>query len=369
MPHTLRIPFADLYAVNRRYEHACFRGLRDLYRRSAFVGGPWVQRFESEFAAALGARYCVAVASGTAALHLALAAAGIGRGDEVIVPAFTFPGTAWGVLYQGARPVFADVRPEDGCLDPGAVARALTRRTKAIVAVHLFGHPAAIGPLQGLARDCGAWLVEDAAQAHGGFYRGRPLGSLGDCGCFSFYPTKNLGAMGDAGAVATRRAGSRRRLQLLRDHGQAQPFRPETLGFNARMDAVQALFLSLKLPGLAAANLRRAAIARRYLRALSLRPDLIPLRPSAEGVSAWHAFVIRARRRAAFARYLDQRGIGQRVYYPATLPGLKPFRAFARGRYPAAEELARTAIALPLHAGLTQKAVGLIAAALREFNA
>jgi len=360
------VPFLDLYAGNRRYEAAFFRELKNLYRQSAFIGGPWLEAFEKEFAQSAGTADCVATSSGTAALHLALVAAGIGPGDEVIVPAFTFPGTAWGILYQGAIPVFADVLLKDGCIDPEDVLRKITRRTKAILAVHLFGHPAALNPLEKIARERRLVLIEDAAQAHGGFYQGKALGTLGDFGCFSFYPTKNLGGLGDGGAILVKRKSAAGRLRRLRDHGQRRKFSPEEVGFNARMNAIQALFLRLKLPSLPDDNARRTVLARRYLSALEGNPSLIPLKPSAEGISAWHSFVLRARRRSDFLRVLKTRGIGHQIYYPATLPALKPFRPFAKGRYPMAEELARSCVALPLYPELKEPVVLEILKALAQ---
>jgi dTDP-3-amino-3,4,6-trideoxy-alpha-D-glucose transaminase len=374
------VPFLDLRAANAPLEGAFFRELRALYRRSGFIGGLAVERFERAFADALGARHCVSVSSGTAALHLSLVAAGVGPGDEVIVPAFTFPGAAGPVLRLGARPVFADVRLEDGCLDPRAAERAVTKRTRAVLATHLFGHPAdldALGSLGTLARGRIA-LIEDAAQAHGGSWHGRALGSIGDFGCFSFYPTKNLGGIGDAGAILVRDARVAARLRRLRDHGQRARFHPEEPGFNARMDALHAAFLSLKLPGLARGNAKRAAIAARYLRALGARSDsagrsgLWALRPAEAGASAWHAFVVRARNRRAFLRHLDAEGIGHQVYYPKALPDLPLFRARraagSRDEFPAARELARTAVALPLHPHLGAADEARVRAALTAFR-
>lgn len=347
----LPVPFLDPYSVNRRIEARFFRELKILYRDSAFIGGAVVEKFEREFAAAMHSPACIAVASGTMALQLALAEAGVGPGDEVVVPAFTFPGTAGPILHLGARPVFADVNARDGCIDPESAARAVTKKTCAIVAAHLFGHPADMNALRDVAGKRIA-LIEDAAQAHGGAWRKKPLGSLGDHGCFSFYPTKNLGGIGDGGAILTSSKRRAERLRSLRDHGQRRRFQPETTGYNARLAAMHALFLSLKLPFLEDDNARRAAVAARYLRALRERPDRIPLLPSPHGNSAWHAFVVKARRRAGFTRHLREHKIGHRIYYPAALPDLPAFAAFTRADCPAARELARTVVALPLHAGL-----------------
>ncbi len=396
------VPFLDLYAGNRRVESAFFRDLKTLFRRSDFIGGPTVETFERAFAAELGAPQCVAVSSGTAALHLSLIAAGIGPGDEVIVPAFTFPGAALPVLHCGARPVFADVNPGDGCLDPAAVARVTTKNTRAILVTHLFGHPADLDALRTLARESRGriTLIEDAAQAHGGSWRGRALGTFGAFGCFSFYPTKNLGGMGDAGAILVKTRAHAERLRRLRDHGQTARFRPVEAGFNARMDAVHALFLTHKLPHLREDNARRATVADRVLKALApatglagsatasatmrlearldTRPHtrldmrLLPLRPDARGTSSWHALVVKTPERAAFVKRLKMHGIGHQIYYPAALPDLPVYRDLARpgntgahgGDVPVALALARTCVALPLHPAMTAAQVRALIAAL-----
>jgi dTDP-3-amino-3,4,6-trideoxy-alpha-D-glucose transaminase len=371
---TARVPFLDLHAANAPVEAAFFRELKRLYRASAFIGGPEVERFEAAFARAMGAPHGVAVSSGTAAIELALVVAGVKAGDEVIVPAFTFPGAAGPVLRLGARPVFADVRVEDGNLDPAAVKRAITRKTRAVLATHLFGHPCDLDALRALCRGAErVALVEDAAQAHGGLWRGasgraRALGSVGDFGAFSFYPTKNLGGIGDAGAVLLRRKGDADRLRRLRDHGQRARFHPEEPGLNARMDALHAAFLRLKLPGLKRANARRAATAARYLRVLEGHPSLVPLRPDARGDSAWHAFVVRASNRRTFARHLEASGIGHQVYYPKARPDLPVFGKTG-GAFPGARELARTALALPLHAHLSAGDEARIFATLAAWDA
>jgi dTDP-4-amino-4,6-dideoxygalactose transaminase len=375
-PQSTHIPFLDLYAGNRRVETAFFRDLKTLYRSSGFIGGPAVEGFEGAFAKELDSPHCVAVSSGTAALHLSMAAAGIGAGDEVIVPAFTFPGAAGPVLHRGARPVFADVNLHDGCLNPEAVAHAVTKNTRAILATHLFGHPADLDALRAIVRGSKnrIMLIEDAAQAHGGSWRGQALGTHGTFGCFSFYPTKNLGAMGDAGAIMVKTRALAERLQRLRDHGQVKRFAPVEAGFNARMDAVQALFLTHKIPLLRADNARRASVAARILGALETpethQADLVPLRPDARGASAWHALVVRAARRAPLMKALTARGIGHQVYYPTALPDLKVYKAFTRrgDDFPAARALARTALTLPLHPALTRTDIETMIQGVRLYS-
>jgi dTDP-4-amino-4,6-dideoxygalactose transaminase len=247
--------------------------------------------------------------------------------------------------------VFADVQPHDGCLDPGSVARAVTKKTRAILVTHLFGHPADMDALRMIAGKR-IVLIEDAAQAHGGTWKGKPLGSLGDFGCFSFYPTKNLGGLGDGGAIFAKTKKQAERLRRLRDHGQVRRFFPEEAGFNARMDAIQAQFLTLKLPRLREDNARRAEVAARYLDKLDGHGMPEPLLPDGRGLSAWHAFIVKSPQRAALIRKLREPGIGHQIYYPATLPDLPAYRKFSHHDCPVARELARTALALPLHPAL-----------------
>lgn len=362
------LPFLDLRAANAPYVAGFLRDARALFRDAAFIGGAAVESFERAFTEACGARHGLAVSSGTDALRLALAARGIGPGDEVIVPAFAFPGIAGPVLHAGATPVFADVRGTDATLDPRAVARAVTGRTRAVIAVHLFGHAADLGALRDAIGPRIA-LVEDAAQAHGGLWRERPLGGIGDFGCFSFYPTKNLGGAGDGGFITARAARDAARLRRLRDHGQDRRFHPLEAGFNARLDALQAVLLQRKLPGLAAGNRKRARLAERYLRGLAAlgghRHAPVPLLPETDGRSAWHAFVVRAPRRAALMRVLAGRGIGHQAYYPAALPDLPAFRARKTSdAWPVARALARECLALPLHPGLRMRDVDDVVAAV-----
>lgn len=407
------LTFQDLRPTLRPIERAFLREFKTLLREGRFIGGREVETFENAFAFAAAQGFpgestdsaprihesppwqAISLSSGTTALHLALMAAGVGPGDEVILPAFTFPGTGWGVLYLGAKPRFADVSPVSAQIDPESVARLLTKRTKAVIAVHLFGHAAPLPELRALLRGKRIALIEDAAQAHGGSLDGRALGTFGDFGCFSFYPTKNLGGMGDGGLVLTRSHRAARALRRWRDQGAAQPFLPETIGFNARLDAAKALFLRLKLPHVSAWNAQRRKAAEAYLQALTATssrssgsapltrfglgalaaPEIggsrgskesaqsvSPLLPG-QGESAWHAFIVKAKRRQAFAAALDAVGLPSRAYYPKALPDLKPF-APETDPVPHARTWAREALALPLYPGLPPEAAKRLRAAL-----
>jgi dTDP-4-amino-4,6-dideoxygalactose transaminase len=369
------VPFQDLYPANRLVEKEFLSQAAELYRESAFSGGPYVASFEKAFGGYLGARHCLGLNSGTSAVHLALAALGIGPGDEVIVPAFTFVGSAWGILYCGATPVFADVDPETACIDANSLAAAITPKTKAVIVVHLFGRPADMDlietVLDGHKRGNGRRiaLIEDAAQAHGARWNGKAVGTLGDAGCFSFYPSKNLGAAGEAGAVTAKSAALAETIARLRNHGQKARYRHEMLGFNYRMDGLQGLFLEKKLAFLDRMNAERAALADAYLEEL-YSAEAVPL-GGGEG-SVWHLFVCRVKRRKAFLAYLDKHGIGYGIHYPVTLPELPPFQAAApkraASRCPHALELSRTVVSLPLYYGMKAEQVQRVCDVVNAFG-
>ncbi len=362
------IPHVDLRASNSLVEPAFFRELKTLYRKGVFSGGEYVERFEKEFAEYLGVPHCLGVNSGTSALHLALLALGIGPGDEVVVPAYTFAGSVWGVIYCGARPVFADVNFDTGNLSAEAVEKVLTKKTRAIIAVHLFGQAAPLAALGEIARKHRIPLIEDAAQAHGLLYEGRPAGTWGDIGCFSFYPTKNLGACGEAGAVVTSNRKWAQQISLLRNHNAKKRFEHLGLGFNYRMDGIQGLFLSLKLKELDRLNHTRRFIAAGYLRSIG-KGGLDPLCREA-GKSVWHAFVCKVTNRKAFTAHLDAVGIGHAIYYPKILPEQTAFRAYSPDpkQFPAAWELSRATVSLPLYPGMRKETLTRIWEALRDWR-
>lgn len=334
----------------------------------AYALGPAVDDLERELAALCGARHAVGVSSGTSALHLALLALGVGEGDEVITTPLTFVATAWAISYCGARPVFVDVRPDTLCLDPAAVERALTPRTRAVLPVHLHGHPADMGALRAVCDARGVPLVEDAAQAHGASLAGRPVGSLGRAACFSFYPSKNLGALGEAGAIVTSDDDLAATARMLRDHAQVTKGRHERLGFNDRMDGLQGAALGVKLRHLPRWNQRRREVAAAYLAGLAGAPGLVlPVeRPGA--VHAWHQFVVRHPRRDALREALQARGVGTAIHY-ATPVHRQPAYAhlgLAEGSFPVAEQAAREVLSLPLFPELTPDEVDRVIAATRE---
>jgi dTDP-4-amino-4,6-dideoxygalactose transaminase len=368
----LPVPFLDLAASHRALENEMLEAILPILRNAAFVGGDPVARFERAFAEAHGVPHAVTVKSGTAALALGLTALGVKPGDEVIVPAFTFIATAAAVVHAGATPVFADVLAETACLDPGAAARAITPRTKALIPVHLYGHPAAMDELLELAREHGLRVLEDCAQSHLARWRERTTGALGDAGAFSFYPTKNLGAAGDGGAVITSDAEIAGRIRRLANHGRAEHSLHVEIGGNERLDAMQAAILSAKLGHLAEwTELRRRAAARYRELLEGIAPWGEPLRLPLERPGArhvYHLFTVRHSRRDALAALLKEAGIGTAVHYPLAVPAQPAFRDRPEGRgdWPEADAWARTCLSLPLYPGITEAQQARVAEAIRS---
>lgn len=325
--------------------------IREVLEGPAYILGEPVARFEQAFAAYCGARFGVGVNNGTDALHLALRALGIGAGDEVIAPSHTAVATVAAIDMAGATPVLADVDPRSRTIDPHAIADRLTARTKAIIAVHLYGHAADIGALQALCMERGLLLIEDCAQAHAAEWQGRRVGSFGHAAAFSFYPTKNLGAIGDAGMVLTSDEAVADRLRLLRQYGWRTPQHSELRGWNSRLDPLQAAILNVKLKHLDAHTARRRAIAQRYAGQLADLPIQLPT--VAEGVAhAYHLFVIEAteqRVRDALRAHLAAQGIVAGIHYPLPVHQQPAYADIAHGPMGVSERLARTALSLPLY--------------------
>jgi dTDP-4-amino-4,6-dideoxygalactose transaminase len=335
-----------------------------------FVLGPEVEALETELAAAFGAREAVAVGNGTEALQLALAVRGVGPGDEVVTTSLSAAFTALAIVATGARPVFVDVDPATLNLDPGAAARAVTPRTKALVPVHLYGHPADMDPVLALGRERDLAVVEDACQAHGALYRGRPVGTLAGAaglGALSFYPTKNLGALGDGGALLVNDPEVASRLRRLRNGGQTDRYRHGEPGINSRLDEVQAAILRVGLRHLPGWTERRRAIAGRYREAMAGGGLVLP----AEQDYAWsvhHLFVVRHPRRDALATALRERGVGTLIHYPIPLHLQPAFadRGRAAGGLPVVEKAAGEILSLPLYPEMTDAQVETVVAAARD---
>ena len=358
------IPFLDLTR-----QHAALRAeLMDAAGRvldsARFILGPEGEALEQDLAKHVGVAHAIGVASGTDALRLALAAVGVGPGDEVITTAFSFVASASTIVMAGATPVFVDIDPATFALEAEGVARAITPRTRAIVPVHLYGHAAAIDRIAELGRTHGVAVIEDAAQAIGATYAGRPLGAWGDAACLSFYPTKNLGACGDAGMILTNRSDLAERLRRLRHHGDGGRYRHLELGYSSRLDDLQAALLRVKLGRLEAWTAARRRIAARYHDALAGLPLTLPIeREPARHV--YHLYTIRHRQRDALAKALSQLGVGTAVHYPIAVPGQPMFGLPAERQWPEAARASREVLSLPCYAELTDDEVNQATRAVR----
>ena len=360
------IPLVDLKAQRAAISAEIEATIASVVDRCDFILGREVGLFEEEFADYCGVPHAVGVASGTDALHLACRAVELGEGDEVIVPAMTFAATAFAVSLTGARPVLVDVRPEDALIDPSQIEAAVTPRTKAIIPVHLYGNCADMAAVCAIAAKYSLIVIEDAAQAHGAVYAGRRAGSLGDIGCFSFYPGKNLGAYGDGGLITTERSDIAERIKLLRNCGSRLKYRHEEIGLNSRLDTLQAAILRVKLRWLDQWNAARRRMAAHYDTALHGIEGIDRTR-HADG-SVHHLYVVRVAGRDAVQQALNARGIGAGIHYPFALHELKAYTSLGHrpGAFPVAEDWARRCLSLPLYPELTLLGAESCVAALKS---
>ena len=364
----LRVPFLDLKAHHAAFVNEFTSAIREVIDSSEFAGGPFVKRFEQEFAAYCGSKYAIGVGNGTDALWLALLALGIGEGDEVITVPNTFIATVEAITYCKARPVFVDVDQNTFTMNPAELKKSLTARTKAIIPVHLFGQPADMDPILEFARAHGLFVIEDAAQAHGAEYKGRKAGTLGDAGCFSFYPGKNLGAFGEAGAVTTNDAQLRERIQILRDHGQTRKYYHTLVGWNCRMDGIQAAILSIKLRRLEEANLLRRQRALQYNQAFEGIEGVATPFEADYARHVYHVYAIRVQERDEVRRFLEEKGIGCGVHYPIPIHLQAACRSldYAEGAFPVTENLAEEFLSLPMFPELTEQQTDYVASCVSE---
>jgi dTDP-4-amino-4,6-dideoxygalactose transaminase len=364
----VRIPQFDLTRQYARIEPEVESAVRRVLKSGRFILGPEGEAFEQECAAALGVEHAVAVSSGSDALRLILWALGLRAGDEVVTPAFSFIASATAVLQVGARPVFADVDPVTLTLAPDRVEAAISGRTRAILAVHLYGLPANMGALQALAATRGLALIEDAAQAFGASWEGRAAGGLGIAAGFSFYPTKNLGACGDAGLVTTCDGEVAARIRRLRNHGQTRKYEHADFGWTSRLDELQAAILRVKLRHLDDWSRARRRIAERYTAGLAACPVLLPADPPPARHS-FHQYTIRTRYRDALAKHLAGAGIGTAVHYPAPIPAQPPFRelGYDPHGFSQAWQASREVLSLPCFPELTDEEVATVIDGVRTF--
>lgn len=357
----MKVPLINLAAQYASISSELDKAVNAVMASGMYVQGAEVERFEEEFAQYTGTAYSIACSSGTSALKLALLAADIGPKDEVITAANTFIATAGAIIHAGATPVFVDVDPVTSNIDPGLLEEAITDKTKAIIGVHLYGHPMDMDPVVELAKRKGIILIEDAAQAHGATYKGVKAGSIGHAGCFSFYPTKNLGACGEAGAVVTNSSEMARKMKLLRDHGSESKYIHGLVGYNNRMAALQASILRVKLGHLDDWVAARRAHAETYNSKLEGAPVETPQEmPYAK--AAYHLYVVRCAFRDKLAEFLKSREVGIGFHYPVPLhlqPALA-YLGYKQGDFPVAERLALRLLSLPMYPELTVEQVSYV---------
>jgi dTDP-4-amino-4,6-dideoxygalactose transaminase len=364
----MSVPFFDIGPTHAEIEPELEAAWQRVLRGKHYIMGHELEAFEAAFARYCGASHAIGVANGLDALTLIMEGLGIGEGDEVIVPAHTFIATWLGVSRARARPVPVDCDPGTGNIDPAKVAAAITGRTRAIIAVHLYGNPADMAPLQDLAARHSLHLVEDAAQAHGAMYHGRPTGSLGIAAGFSFYPTKNLGALGDGGAVVTSDDALASRVRRLRNYGSERKYEHLVAGYNSRLDELQAALLSVKLPRLDGLNSQRRRIADRYTARLAGIDGLRLPTATAGAQPVWHLYPVRHPQRDMLIAGLAKAGVQAMIHYPAP-PHLQPAYAglgLGRGNFPVAEAIAETTLSLPIWPGMTDGQVDTVATALTQ---
>jgi dTDP-4-amino-4,6-dideoxygalactose transaminase len=363
----MQVPFLDLRVQHEPLMTELLDAFRQVTETSAFAGGPFVTRFETEFAEFCQAYHALGVGSGTDALWLSLLALGVGPGDEVITAPNGFMAVAEAISLCGARPVFVDIDERTYTMDPAHLKDAITLRTQAIVPVYSFGQIADMDAILAVARRHGTPVVEDACQAHGAEYKGHRAGSLGVAGCFSFYPGKNLGAFGEAGAVTTDEPELHSKIQVLRDHGQAGKNLHATIGWNARMDGIQAAVLSLKLRRLVAANEARREHARLYDELLADEPRVIRPTVAPNNLHVYHIYAVRVHDRDGVLQRMAARGVNCGVHYPVPIHLQKAygFLGFGPGSFPVAERCAREFLSLPMYPELRDEQIRFVVETLK----
>ncbi len=362
------IPFLDLKAHHAPLRDEFDRAIREVIESGAFAGGPFVEKFENEFAAYCGCDHAVGVGNGTDALWLALMACGIGAGDEVITVPNTFMATAEAITYSGARPVFVDVNEQTYTMDPAGLEAAFTSKTRAIVPVHLFGQTADMDPILEFAKAHNLVVIEDAAQAHGAKYKGRTAGTMGVAGSFSFYPGKNLGAFGEAGTVITNDVALRDKIRTLRDHGQIRKYHHSLIGWNCRMDGIQAAVLSVKLPHLDRGNTLRRRHAQQYNAAFCGIDEITPPVEESYAKHVYHVYAILVQERDEIMSILNKTGIHTAIHYPVPIH-LQPaygHLGYETGDLPVSERIAHEFLSLPMFPELSEAQIEQVASTVKE---
>lgn len=366
----MEIPFATVKNIHLEIQHEMQKKFEEVYNKHWFIHGEEDREFEKEFAAFCNVEYCIGCGTGLDAISLILKAMGIGAGDEVIIPSNTFIATALAVSYAGAIPVLVEPNIETYTINPLKIEEKITRKTKAIIAVHLYGRVADMDPILNIAQKYQLKVIEDAAQAHGATYKGKIVGSLGDAAAFSFYPGKNLGALGDGGAVTTNDFELASKIRMLGNYGSKEKYHHEFLGTNSRLDELQAGFLRIKLSHLKDWNDERSNIAKQYLSGITNDKIILPLPSNSEYYNVWHLFVVRTKYRDELERYLEKRGIGTTKHYPIPIhkQGAYEKTSLSKEYLPIAEEISRTVLSIPMYNGMRNEEIQYVIESINNFK-
>ncbi len=356
-----KIPFLDLKQQNNSVKDEIFNEFEKVFESTAFSGGPFVEEFEKDFSLFTNSQFTVAVSNGTTALHLSLLACGVGRGDEVILPANTFISTAWAISYVGATPIFVDCNKDTWEIDAKLINEKLNSKTKAIMGVHLYGQPFDYDSVNEIAKNKDLYLIQDAAQAHGAKYKKNKIGSFGLMSCFSFYPGKNLGACGEGGGITTNDESIRNKLQSLRNHGSTKKYYHDEIGYNYRMGGLEAASLKVKLKYLESWNQRRVEIAKKYFERINNSKIVFQKQPEWSD-SVFHLFVVMVERRQEFIEYLERNNILPGLHYPVPCHLQKSYKFLEHkeGDFPNSELLAKNCVSLPIFNELSFEEVDYI---------
>jgi dTDP-4-amino-4,6-dideoxygalactose transaminase len=365
----MKVPFLDLKAQYETLKTEILSEIQKVLENTAFAGGPFVKAFEDAFAGFCECKHAVGVGNGTDALWAALVALGVGPGDEVITVPNTFIATVEAISFCGAKPVFVDIEQKTYNMDPTLLEQAITPRTKAVIPVHLFGHMADMDTIMRVAKQHNLFVIEDASQAHGAEYKGRKAGSMGDIGCFSFYPGKNLGAYGEAGAVVTNNQALAEKVRMFRDHGQSKKYYHDMIGWNARMDGIQGAVLGVKLkylPGWTEARRNNAAL---YNKMISTLAGIKTPAESENAKHVYHIYPILVKNREALIAHLDKKGISSGIHYPVPvhLTDAYKFLGHKKGDFPVSEQCADKLVSLPMYPELTKNQIKYIVDSIAEF--
>ncbi len=367
----MNVPFLDLKAQYKTIKDEVLAAMNEVIENTAFAGGPYVAKFEQEFAKFCDTKHAIGVGNGTDALWMALIALGVGAGDEVITTPNTFIATAEAISLSGATPVFVDIDEKTHNMNPALIEAVITKKTKAIIPVHLFGQPADMDPIMAIAKKHGLSVIEDACQAHGAEYKGKKAGSIGVIGCFSFYPGKNLGAYGEGGGIVTNDDALAAKMRMFRDHGQAKKYYHGIIGWNARLDGIQGAVLNVKLKYLNNWNDARRKHGKDYTAGLSSVKDVIVPLEADYARHVYHIYAIRVKDRDKLMAYLGEKGVSCGIHYPVPLHLQEAYSFLQKGEgsFPIAEKCASQYLSLPMFAELTDEQVSYVVEQIKGYYA